>query len=332
MSNAKKIYDQIIDEKYILTRMVGQPYEDTWLDCKQKRNSTRGKIDDDDKNNFAKALSGFGNTNGGVLIFGIDARKVNNIDVVQKIIPISELLLFESELRDLEAKIVQRALSGLEYKKIYRDQTNDTGIIIIYIPEGNNPPYRSMRDKEFYVRAGGNFVSIDVSFIEDLMSKKFKPDIEAQITVDILSKPIHILQNNSFQISFRLTNKGNSIAEHVLIEIRLFGGAEVYYVIEQGAITQYERRRDSLTKEAIYQWASQDVIHPNRVCQPPLFQLEYHYSSPPPPLIFELAIYAHNMPRKVYSINMDAKRVNLALIGGQEYQLTNKDLTVKQGE
>lgn len=332
VSNARKIYDQITDVDYISTYMVGQSLEDTWLDCKQKHDSDRGKLDDDDKKNFAKALSGFGNTTGGVLIFGIDARKVNDIDVVKGIKPIKELLLFESELRDLESKIVQRALSGLEYKKIYTNQANNIGIIIIYIPEGNNPPYRSMRDKEFYIRAGGSFVSIDVSLIENLMSKKFKPDIEAQITIGILNKPINTHQNNSFQISFRLTNKGNSIAEHVLIEIRLLADAEVFYVIEQGVITPYERWRDSLTRETIYQWATQGVIHPNRIYQPPLFQLEYHYFPPPPPLIFELAIYAHNMPRKVYSINMDAKRVTLALIGGNECQLTNQDYTIKQGE
>jgi hypothetical protein len=332
MSNAKNIYDQIIDEGYILTHMVGQPLEDTWLDCKQKRNPNRGKMDDDDKNNFAKSLSGFGNTDGGVLIFGVDARKVNNIDVVQSIIPIKELLLFESELRDLESKIVQRALSGLEYKKIYTNQANDTGIIIIYIPEGNNPPYRSMRDKEFYIRAGGNFVSSDVSFIENLMSKKFKPDIEAQITIDILNKPINTHQNNFFQVSFRLTNKGNSIAEHVLVEIKLLNGSEAFYVIEQGAVIPYERWRDSITKEVFYQWVPQGVIHPNRTYQPPLFQLEYHCLPPPPLLIFELAIYAHNMPRKVYLVNMDATRVTLALIGGNGYQLTNQDYTIKQGE
>jgi hypothetical protein len=328
VSNAKRIYEQIVDENYITTHMVGQPLEDTWLDCKQKRNPTRGKLDEDDKGNFAKALSGFANTNGGVLIFGVDARKINSVDVVQGIIPIKELVLFESELKEFESRIVQRAISGLEYKKIYTDQLNDAGMIKIFIPEGSNPPYRSMRDKEFYIRAGGNFVSIDVPFIESLMLKKFKPDIEVQAVIEIFNKPINAHQGNFFQISFRLTNVGNSIAEHVLLEIRLAKGLQVFYVIEGGAIIPYERWRDSITNDVIYQWSPQSVLHPNRTYQPPLFQLEYHYSPPPPPLVFELSVYAQNMPKKVYSINMTADRLTLELIGGRPYQLTSQDFKI----
>ena len=116
MSNAKVIYDQIQGIEQIKA-MLSKPSEDTWIECKVKSNPSHANLDESDKSNFAKCISGFANTSGGVLIFGLEAKKdKNGYDLITGIKPIKSLTAFEAALRELEPRIIERAVPEIEYK------------------------------------------------------------------------------------------------------------------------------------------------------------------------------------------------------------------------
>jgi hypothetical protein len=48
--------------------------EGLYLDFKQKADKNRPSLDDDDKANLAKSISGFANTDGGLIIWGVKAK------------------------------------------------------------------------------------------------------------------------------------------------------------------------------------------------------------------------------------------------------------------
>ncbi|MBW9235526.1 ATP-binding protein, partial [Leptospira santarosai] len=52
-----------------------QQEENLFLDFKLKTDATSSNLSKDDKKNYAKALSGFSNTSGGIIIWGVDCRK-----------------------------------------------------------------------------------------------------------------------------------------------------------------------------------------------------------------------------------------------------------------
>lgn len=162
MNNGRILFDKISLD-YINRQMVGQQFENNWLECKQKSHANKTGLDESDKSNFAKALSGFANTSGGVVIFGLDARKVDGVDIIQSIRPVKNLRSFESDLRECESRVVERIVLGVEYRII--ETAENEGLLAVYIPESAHLPHRSLRDGGFYIRAGGVFSPLDLNLI-----------------------------------------------------------------------------------------------------------------------------------------------------------------------
>ncbi len=75
MNNASLIYDSLNNFGNIGALLGKQ--EDVFLDFKESR-SSNGALLDDDKAHFSKAASGFAHQEGGVLVWGIEARKGPN--------------------------------------------------------------------------------------------------------------------------------------------------------------------------------------------------------------------------------------------------------------
>lgn len=148
MSDAVVLF-QKLDLAYVQQELIGQEFENNWLECKEKSGADRGGLDEKDKSNFAKALSGFANTSGGVLNLRIGGQEADEIDEIIGIRPIKELRRFESALREHESRVVERLVPGVEYKAI--ETTAGEGMIAIYIPESPHLPHRSLSDYKFYI-------------------------------------------------------------------------------------------------------------------------------------------------------------------------------------
>lgn len=214
-SNARLLFDKL-DLAYINENMVGKEFENNWLECKEKSRSDHGGLDDTDKKYFAKALSGFANTAGGVLIFGLEARTKEEIDQIQSIKPIQQLKRFESALREYESRAVERHVLGVEYKPI-KTAGEDEGILAILIPESPHLPHRSLKDKDFYLRAGGVFSPLPLTLIEDLLFRRVRPKLNIHF---------YAQERDLFNIVVILRNDGKVSARWPYITIRLPNAVE----------------------------------------------------------------------------------------------------------
>lgn len=213
MDNAKLLFDKL-SLKYIKEEMINKEFENNWLECKEKEKPQISELSKSDTKSFAKALSGFANTSGGVLIFGLKAKKKDDVDEIQEIKPIEKLKKFESRLRELESRKVERLVKGVDYKKI--ETSKDKGIIVVYIPESDTPPHRSLFDYKFYLRAGGTFNSIDIKIIEDLFHKSIKPILEFTLTM---------ITDNRLRVV--LKNIGKGIAKYPSFVVSLPKGIRI---------------------------------------------------------------------------------------------------------
>lgn len=192
-TNARLLYEKL-DLTYINENMVGKEFENNWLECKEKSRASHGGLDEAEQAYFAKALSGFSNTAGGVLIFGLEARKRDGIDQIQSIKPIQQLKRFESALREYESRAVERPVPGVEYRAI-RTGESDEGMLATFIPQSPHVPHRSLKDKDFYLRAGGVFSSLPLTLIEDLLFRRVRPQLNIGFYWQDMNDILVVLKN-----------------------------------------------------------------------------------------------------------------------------------------
>ena len=77
MSRAQDLFDRLVQggEPEVLS-FISQPVtEELFLDYKRSADNGAGKtLNNKDRANLAKAISGFGNSEGGVILWGVDCR------------------------------------------------------------------------------------------------------------------------------------------------------------------------------------------------------------------------------------------------------------------
>ncbi|MFA7332155.1 MAG: ATP-binding protein [Candidatus Delongbacteria bacterium] len=135
----------------------------------------------DDKKNFAKALSGLANSMGGIVIWGIDARKgTDGIDCAGEIIEINDVNLFVSRLNELTGEIVSPLVEGVRHKSIVMH--GKSGVAASLIPESNIGPHMAKAGEDrYFKRSGDSFYKMEHFDIADMFGRRQRPDLDISI-------------------------------------------------------------------------------------------------------------------------------------------------------
>ena len=100
MSRAEDIYKRIEKggEKALDELILTQQSEELFLDFKRSANSGNSTVlADKDRNNLAKVISGFGNSEGGVVVWGIECKRgIDGADLPKAKFPITNAKRFQS--------------------------------------------------------------------------------------------------------------------------------------------------------------------------------------------------------------------------------------------
>ncbi|MBI5175981.1 MAG: ATP-binding protein [Candidatus Melainabacteria bacterium] len=134
----------------------------------------------DDKQNLSKALSGFANASGGILIWGVKATEVKDSpDVAQKLMPIKNLKRFITDLNTLSPQLVSPFLENVSHKPILEAGHSDTGYVITFIPEGGNEPHMATGAnlQRYYCRTSSTFMKMSHAMVADRFNRIAKPDL-----------------------------------------------------------------------------------------------------------------------------------------------------------
>ncbi|MBP9095466.1 MAG: ATP-binding protein [Ignavibacteria bacterium] len=134
----------------------------------------------DNKRNYGKALSGFANSGGGVIIWGIKTTKIGNIDYASELKPIIDVENFLNSLKSWEKDLVKPIVENVEHKIV--KGSNYTGFIITFIPSSDSSPHMSCAPDEhkYYKRNGDRFIFMQHFEVEDMYKKIKKPKLEIE--------------------------------------------------------------------------------------------------------------------------------------------------------
>jgi Putative DNA-binding domain len=84
MGRAEDLFNRVRDNGVAeVYRMISEPVvEELFLDYKQSSTTLPSrKLSDEDKKNLAKAIAGFANSEGGLIVWGVDCRHTKHGDV-----------------------------------------------------------------------------------------------------------------------------------------------------------------------------------------------------------------------------------------------------------
>lgn len=132
-------------------------------------------LHENDRNNLAKAISGFGNSEGGVIVWGVDAsRDMDYADVVARSkMPIENVARFISWLEGSISGRTIPAHPGVQNRAI--DTGAGNGFVLTLIPKSNLTPHQSIYDSRYYMRAGSAFLPVPHSVLAAMFGRRPQP-------------------------------------------------------------------------------------------------------------------------------------------------------------
>lgn len=150
-----EIFDQL-DWETVESYVELKQEEHLHLEFKTLRNAEL--TNRDDKLNLARSISGFANSSGGILIWGIDARKNDdNIDCASSIVELQKPAVLVSRLNTLSGEATSPSIVGLQHKQIINSLSSG-GVAATFVPETDGGPYMALLgEQRYYKRSGDSF-------------------------------------------------------------------------------------------------------------------------------------------------------------------------------
>ena len=223
MGRAEDLFDKIISDGEIAIDefIASRKAEELFLDFKRSSDNGSGnRLSQNDRNNFAKAISGFGNSEGGIIVWGVDcSQDKDNADVAKAKIYIENPNRFGSWLNSAISGCTIPPHQSVRNEPILT--ADNSGFVISLIPKSNNTPHQTVGKLQYYIRAGSDFVPAPHDLLAGMFGKRPQPHIIHQFLVS----PIEVHPNSiSIHVGFMLKNLGPGIASDVFITCMILTG------------------------------------------------------------------------------------------------------------
>jgi hypothetical protein len=224
-SAAHVFYDDIFSNSDPLAKIralydpAAPTFEGDHLDFKTTLDRDKGTqlSDDKIKDMWSEALGGFANMGGGVILWGIDCRKVNGIDAANKEILVPNVLAFQSKLKEWARSANDPPIPNVEMEPV--SASGDDGFLVCLIPQSQHLPHSSafIKNKSFVVRIGDTFRNASPPLLRRLFYPQLVPDFRFSGIGKIV-----LNAQQSFTISFELfiENLGTGTAKDVCVIVR----------------------------------------------------------------------------------------------------------------
>lgn len=196
-------------EEYIAT---GQ---EEHLSLDFKRLATSDLTSSHDKDNYATALSGFANSVGGIVIWGVSTKKHTSgkVDVAAEKAEIADLTLAIGRLNEFTGALVTPSLDGVCHRKI-ETQAN-RGFVATMIPPSDAGPHMALAGVHaYYKRNGDRFLPMEHFEIADMFGRRRRPSLAVVYELSKGSTGNGFIEAN-IDLSLENVGRGSAVAPYV---------------------------------------------------------------------------------------------------------------------
>jgi hypothetical protein len=151
--------------------ITDQQEENLHLDFKE----ADPRLSRDDRQNLAKAISGFANADGGLIVWGVQARPNDKgEDCASERKEIQPVSLLMSKLNQHTGDAATPIVDGVRHKKIETD--DDRGFAITLVPASDAGPHMAKLGQDrYFKRSGSQFRKMEHFEIADMFGRRKRP-------------------------------------------------------------------------------------------------------------------------------------------------------------
>ena len=185
MSRAEDIFQKLVYfgedalDEFIRDRQT----EELFLDFKQATSTGKHgwSLSSDDRRNLAKCISGFGNSEGGVIIWGVEcSRDVDIGDVAKAKIKVKNVHRFMSWVESAISGCTIPSHNKVRSHIISCDKNGD-GYLATFVPKSDVAPLMTTVNHRIYIRSGSNNVPAPYSVIAGMFGRRPQPNVALHI-------------------------------------------------------------------------------------------------------------------------------------------------------
>lgn len=249
----------------LIRRVVKEAWPETLILDFKVASKNSGPMQPDDRKNLAEALSGFANSEGGLIVWGIRADRPtpDDPDVAKELKPISKLDVFLSDLWSYTPQFVLPPVLNVDHIPIYQSKQQKKGFVVTVIPKTDGDPHMSMGkgDRCYYCRAGASFIKMEHYMVANHFRRKSSPKLELVYRFGEVER-----QGNKFKatVIVGICNVGTSIAIYPALKVIDTGQIQPapYGLNGTGQDGLPRRPLSSGTRDYVYAGGLDHVIYP----------------------------------------------------------------------
>lgn len=299
MSDAsKELFDSTCDWTRLEQMISGGEAESLYYECKAPSDPKVGK---DTRLHLAKACSGFANTNGGIIIYGMSTTKHGHsgLDVMTQLEPIGNVKSFAQQIENAIPSLTTP--SFMCSVKVVRQNASDTrGIVLVHIPKAQSDPVQSNVDSLFYYRSGDDFVVAPYEMIKRLFAATESPDLLPYCQDRILSKNA----DGMWEIPVSVQNQSSAIGEHVKCVLKILNPE----LFESASCNFVDATSLNLGNHKTFIWTGKEPIHKGLITQMGRLLVKFREADPTKGKIpFTLVFYANKMIAREFRVTVNVK-------------------------
>lgn len=190
--------------------------ENQYIECKSPEVP---RLNQEIKNKLSQAVSGFANSGGGVIIWGVSTTKHqhSSLDTLTQIELVGTAKKFSREI-DLEIpRLIKPLTIELHESKILLEKSSDSrGVIITYISPTSGDPIQAS-DGKFYLRIRDEFKEMPYETIKRMFSGTVCPDLYPIFD----NRLVKLEEDGSWKIPIIIENRSSAAARDTQVSVTI---------------------------------------------------------------------------------------------------------------